>query len=57
MNQELSKFPCICGHNNLHNFQYPDIAEDRNFYCDYISCLCTEFKLDNLRYLEQLSAK
>lgn len=65
MNKHLNNI-CICGHNReIHNPSYSKAKMwDNDIYIqdacyvgfdDHRPCNCYQFKLDNLKYLEQLS--
>jgi len=56
----LSDNICICGHSRYVHTAYvidPDNIDACAAYIDRLFCVCNKFKLDNLRYLEQLSDK
>jgi hypothetical protein len=64
--RKKTSFKCVCGHGeDRHNFD-PDSAFFgccEEFYIPIISaaasivCPCTDYKADNLKYLEDLSEK
>lgn len=53
---------CVCGHyKNIHaseeGYTCTMVVEHHKNGVYYSQCYCNEFKMDNLRYLEQLSER
>lgn len=51
MQPALNLDKCLCGHNDPHDFNNNGLSSI--FYCDHSGCICAEFRLDNLSYLER----